>query len=246
MTKFQTLKILSINSLPAFGNAGLKCVLAVLKHHVVPVPSLVLSATGNVRGFQRYTYPFEENLLHTLDHLSEVGNPFVVYIGYLADATQVGVIQAALEKHSAHIHSVVIDPVCGDNGRSYVSDALVNAWNQLLPMANWLTPNSTEVGLLTQEEDLDLGIDKLQQQCPNAKLVITSYVHPGEQYGNLLLSDAGRFVVLHEKLEGYVTGSGDMLASYFIKYKWIDGKGNLEALQLATEANLAYIRANLS
>ena len=44
----------------------------------------------------------------------------------------------------------ILDPVLGDNGRIYVDKRLVNAMrDDLLPLANFVTPNQFELELLT-------------------------------------------------------------------------------------------------
>ena len=50
------------------------------------------------------------------------------------------------------------DPVLGDEGKLFVSDAIADAvLNGLWPHADWLTPNSFELGLLTGRAIGDLN-----------------------------------------------------------------------------------------
>lgn len=235
---------MAINSLPAYGQAGLKCVMSVLQHDCVAVPSLMLSATGNIPGFQKYDYPFEQNLFQTLRHLEANDLQVLLYVGYLAEKTQIKVILNALEEFQAVIQQIVIDPVCGDNGKAYVSNDLIKSWPLLVEKADWATPNLTEVSLLTDVTDQEAGIETLQIRFPNVNWIITSsgFSNEENQMGNLILEQNHAPVLIpNPKIGTYVTGTGDTFTSAFVKYFWIEEKTPRNSVELAVQTTLRYI-----
>jgi pyridoxine kinase len=69
-----------------------------------------------------------------------------VLTGYLGTAEQVGVILDVIQRiKAANPKAVFIcDPVLGDDGKLFVSDAIADAMlNGLWPHADWLTPNGS-------------------------------------------------------------------------------------------------------
>ena len=234
-------KVLAINSLPAFGNAGLKCVLSVLQKEVIPVPSLILSGTGNIKGFKKYDYDFPNNLETTLKHLSDHEIRVVLYVGYLGNASQVAIIASAIEQFQSIIEFIVIDPVMGDNGKAYVPQAIMESWSTLLKFADWATPNVTEVKLLTNCEDTETGIQQLRTTFPDTKWIITSYSSNELSISNYLITNEYSFKLDHPLRGAYVTGTGDTFTSSFVNFHYLRGMAPKEALEKASQLTLQYI-----
>lgn len=234
-------KILAINSMPAYGNAGLKCVLSILQTHTVPVPSLVLSGLGNVAGHQRFTYDFQSNLMATFGHLQTFEEKAILYVGYLAAAEQVNMILEAIDKFKSNIHGIVVDPVCGDNGKAYVADKLIENWQLLLQKADWATPNVTELQLLSGCSSLDEAILQTNQNFPHTNWIITSYpIEPGKISNHLIVNDLQRDFSHPEKPQK-ISGAGDAFASYFILHHYLHQKTPVEAVACATNDTLVFI-----
>lgn len=232
------LKTLAINSLPAYGHAGLKCVLSVLQNRVVPIPSLILSGLGNIPDHERYAYPFENNLFKTFSHLAANKDKVIVYVGYLGSFDQIAIISRALDEYRNIIESVIIDPVCGDNGKAYVPMNIIDGWASLLEKANWATPNVTEVQLLSKEKDLQKGIDQLQRLFPAVQWIITSYPYSEDAISNRLITDAGVKNFTNKKLNHKISGAGDTFTSLFIKTYFYDQQPLDCALKSATTQTL--------
>ncbi len=228
------LKTLAINSLPAFGDAGLKCVLSVLQTRVVPVPSLILSGLGNVKGHRRYLYDFQDNLCHTLEHLIENEDKIIIYIGYLDHADQIAQIKKVILRFRQHIEHIIIDPVAGDNGQAYVPEAIISDWPALLELADWATPNITEVKLLTQQQDLDEGISQLCRRFKDTNWIVTSYpTEPGKIANRLITKDLKRDYTT-EHIPQKISGAGDTFTSQFIKAFFYEQHFLEEAVDTAT------------
>lgn len=238
-------KVLAINSMPAYGNAGLKCVLSILQTHTVPVPSLVLSGLGNIIGHQRFTYDFESNLNTTFQHLQTFEEKAILYVGYLGAAEQVEIILDVIEKFASNIYSIVIDPVSGDNGKPYVSEKLIENWQILLAKANWATPNVTEMQLLSGFSELDQATAHLRERNPHTNWIITSYpIKPGF-ISNRLITSTLQQDFTHPEKPQKISGAGDAFASFFILHHFLKQESPIQALASATAHTLRFIDSHL-
>ncbi len=87
--------------------------------------------------------------LTTLRVLPQINS---VVTGYLGDASQADPIHSMIRGWQAERPDgvYILDPVLGDNGRIYVDNKLVTAMrDNLLPLANFVTPNQFELELLS-------------------------------------------------------------------------------------------------
>lgn len=211
------MKVLAINSLPAVGVAGLKSVLPILQELVIPVPSLLLTGLGNRSGHHRMEYEFETNLLGTFQHLLEQEERVVLYVGYLSNAAQVDIIANAIDRYYWLIESVIIDPVCGDNGIAYVTEDLIKRWKVLLGVADWALPNATEAALLIEGEydSLEANIAMLRYKFTKPQWIVTSII-ADNQIVNRLISRDKTLDFSNSRLPINLSGTGDAFASYFI------------------------------
>lgn len=231
----QTPLVLAIHSLPAYGSAGLKCVLQVLGAQTLAVPSLLLTGLGNIPNHQRFNYAFEANLRGTLEHVATYDQRVVVLVGYLANAAQIALIEGVLTDYQSYITAVVVDPICGDNGKAYVPPDLIANWPRLLHKADWATPNSTEVKLLSHQAKLTDALQDLRSSYPSLNWIITSY--PSEQgIGNRLLTNTLDEVVQTDRIPRAISGAGDLFTAYFIQYHFIQAYQPLPALRGSAEA----------
>jgi pyridoxine kinase len=247
----KSVQILCINSLPFVGNAGLKMVLPVLGTRAIPVPTLLLSGIGNMAGHQRFGVPFADLLHATLTLARDREQPLAVYVGYLADAEQAPVIAGAIREFSALIRFVLIDPVCGDNGRAYVPPAVIESWHGLLPLANLALPNLTEAALLTGQPapsipvaltNPDAVITAFCQRYPRVPTVITGIVAGNVVTNRLILPDnegsgrATRQDFSHRYVPQYFSGTGDTFASWVIRQHCLAGHSLPQAVSEAGTA----------
>jgi pyridoxine kinase len=83
------------------------------------------------------------NLLSNIHHL------LTGYIGSVTFLRSVLNVLQILKTHNANVR-YVCDPVLGDNGKVYVPKELIDVYrNDVIPLANVVTPNQFEVELLT-------------------------------------------------------------------------------------------------
>jgi pyridoxine kinase len=222
------IKILAINSLPTNGNAGLKMVLPILGTQAIPVPSLLLSGIGNMAGHQRFPLPFADLLDSTLTLARQQQQPMAVFVGYLADAGQAALIADAIARYRDLIQFVLIDPVCGDNGRAYVPAAVIESWHSLLTVADLALPNLTEAALLSgwagafESVDSERIISKFRERYPHLTTVVTGIV-ADRTVTNRWLHGDGTTDFSNLYYPTYFSGTGDAFGSLLIRFHCLDG-----------------------
>lgn len=142
-------------------------------------------------------------------------------------------IVAQLKRQHPHL-IYLCDPVLGDNGRLYVTEALVIFYRErLLRMADIITPNQFEAETLAEmkigdEADALECISRLHSRGPQV-VVISSVDTPDP---NSLIGYASRrkadpetgeqsfeqFRIRIPKLGGFFVGTGDLFASSFLSW----------------------------
>ncbi len=243
---YEPLKILAINSMPAYGNAGLKCILSILGTHAIPVPSLILSGLGNISGFQKFHYDFRANLKSTLKHVADFQEKIVLYVGYLGTAEQIEIILEQIHESAYLIKAIVIDPVCGDHGMAYVDGAIIQRWPLLLEVADWATPNVTEVSLLTGAPSIEEGIQQLRDTYPPCNWIVTSYPTKEHSISNHLITSDGLVKnYCHARYPQMVSGAGDTFTSFFISEYFLSLKKPEEALIAASKQTAGFLSKEL-
>jgi pyridoxine kinase len=160
-----------------------------------------------------------------------------VLTGYLGGSEQVAVILDAVQRIKAANPKAIFvcDPVLGDDGKLFVSDAIADAvLNGLWPHADWLTPNAFEFGLLTGRT-----IDGLSAARDAAKRigkpVLCSSIRTALGLGNLLSQPTGDWFCETARLPRAPKGTGDLLSALFVGRR-IRGDAPAIALEGATGA----------
>ncbi|MGQ0533650.1 MAG: pyridoxal kinase [Caulobacteraceae bacterium] len=158
-----------------------------------------------------------------------------VLTGYLGDPEQVAVILDAVERIKAVNPKTIFvcDPVLGDDGKLFVSEAIADAaLNGLCPHADWLTPNSFELGLIAGR-----AIDNLNAARDVAKRigkpVLCSSIRTGLGMGNLLSQPTGDWFCETARLPRAPKGTGDLLSALFVGRR-VRGDAPAIALEGAT------------
>lgn len=250
----QNLGVLAINSLPSNGNAGLKMVISVLGTLVIPVPSVILSGIGSMRhltGFTRLELAFEDLLEGSLQIARQRKQALILYVGYLGHHEQILTILGLLDQYRDQIKYIFVDPVCGDNGKPYVSEEIIQHWPLLLAKADLAIPNLTEVALLAGhrqgivKEQSDVYVEEFRQKFPNLDFVATSMSQSDELINRLY--QTGKETNFHHFLHpGNYSGSGDAFASLFLYFHFFKGYSLNQSLQKAGDVMADLIRESLT
>ena len=176
--------------------------------------------TGKILGGE-----LAEELLSGLEERGVLSNCEAVLSGYMGDAAVGRAITNAIQRVRAVSPRTLYccDPVMGDVGRGfYVKPDIPNIFkNELLPLADIVTPNRFELEALTgiEAQGTDAArraIDQLHAKGPGI-ILVTSYHNDGKQIG-MLASDRSKVysITTPELPIGTMAGSGDLTTSVFL------------------------------
>ena len=237
-----TTGIVCIHSLTAHGVVGLKPFLARLGEAALPVPSVLLSGPGNMPGCRRFDTDLAGLLDSTLAAVAARGERAVVFVGYLANAGQVAIVEELLDRHCGVVSAVVVDPVSGDDGRAYVSAELIAAWPRLLARATWALPNLTEVELFTGQTG-EAAVAALRERLPHLGLVVTGWPAGDEVVTRLYEGTGDPVEHRQERVAGSTSGTGDLFAAEWMREVFLRGAMPAVAMARAAEAVARALRA---
>ncbi len=148
------------------------------------------------------------------------------YMGHTAHIDLASDLITLLRKKNPEL-TVLVDPVMGDHGKLYVSHEIAaHLKSQLMPVADYITPNLWEMQFLTDTNANSLGdigeaaLEKLP--CPS---IITSLPIEdklkGTQIGAMFTNKKAKpqnVWVKHEKFAKVPNGGGDMIAGLFLAH----------------------------
>lgn len=242
------LKVLAISSLPTVGNAGLKNIIGILGGHVLPVPTLIISGLGNMAGHQRFTLPYKDVLEQTCWMAQQQGYSLVVYTGYFHQAKQIQETIHILEKYQEKIHTIIVDPVSGDNGKPYVKPEIIKALPKLAILAHWLVPNETELKLLLNlpmETTLEETLRQFKTTYPTTKLLVTG-IKKANRIGNFLMTEKENQLIEHSFYPKHYSGTGDTFTALFIRYHFFKQMSVHDAVEKAGHQLAHFIYQSMS
>lgn len=181
-----------------------------------------------------------EMLASMIDGLSAdslLGDIDAVLTGYIGAAEQATVILDAVARiKAANPEAIfVCDPVLGDEGKTYVSDAVADAvLSGLCAHADWLTPNLFELGLIAGKplEGLGAARDAAKRL---GKPVLCSSIRTAIGLGNLLAAPTGDWFCETARLPRAPKGAGDLLSALYVGRR-VRGDALAIALEGATGA----------
>ena len=217
----------AIHDLCCYAKSSLTVVIPTLEAlgiEVAPLPSALLS--NQTDGFDSYYFENTSRaLVGVLASWESLTLEFdAIYSGFLGSSDQASCIEQFIaSQRSTHRPLVVIDPVLGDEGKTYgpVDADMIKAMRSLVCHADVITPNYTEAALLLNRElpssfTCELSLDWARQlsQMTNASVIITSM--DTEKGSVVAFHHAGTgSLVSYEKLSYSYPGSGDLFASIF-------------------------------
>lgn len=165
-----------------------------------------------------------------------------VISGFLGEAATVAAVAQAVKTVKANNPQALycFDPVLGDDGRLYAKAEILPAMRQhLLPLADLLTPNLFELGLLTdsQPEGRQAIHEAAQPLLATAEAVlVTSAVTKdtaGDEIDLILVTRKGSYLLATPRLPFSIVpnGCGDLIAALFLFHRaqGCDAKSAAEA-----------------
>lgn len=218
-------RLAMINSFAGFGRCSTTIslpVISVMQVQVCPVPTAILS---NHLAFPKchktdYT-PFVRDYIGTWRQLDVTFDG--LYCGFLGNSELVEIAKEFVRDFQPPVF--LLDPVMGDNGRTYasVTEKHCESLKELARYATLLTPNVYEACLLTDtpyqsegwsEDKLNELFEKLTVLCPGS-IVVTGLETDGH-FVNYILQNGKKATCVTPKAGAPHHGTGDLFASILI------------------------------
>jgi pyridoxine kinase len=157
-------KVAAIHDISGYGRGSLTTVIEVLATMGIqpcPVPTAVLSThTG---GFKDYKFiDLTEELPEYINHWDNLNIEFeAIYSGFLGSEEQIEIVIDFIKRFKREEQYVIIDPVLGDNGKTYdtFGPKMVQKMRKLVKNADIITPNITEAKFLLDKEENKIKSD---------------------------------------------------------------------------------------
>ena len=247
------MRLLSIQSQVAYGHVGNSAAVFPLQRlgvEVLPVSTVLFSnhtGYGSWRGLRLEPAEVAEVLLG-IEERGAFADLDVVLSGYLGNGGVTEVVAAAVRRVKAASPTAVFacDPVMGNAtvGRFVAPEIPDLLRRTLIPLADVITPNQFELGLLTDTEpstleELLAAVDLARDLGPSTVLV-TSVVRTNAEPGTveMLVADStGAWLVTTPLLPGHFGGTGDVAAALFTAHLRSSGDA---AVSLARTASSVF------
>ena len=237
--------VLSIQSSVIFGYVGnniARPILQALGYDVWCVDTVNFSnhpGYGSFTGSVKEAHKIQEEIngLTNLDIFSECDAVLSGYLGEVETAKTVSqTIELIKEQNEKAIY--LLDPVIGDDDQIYVKNGLIEAFkNDLLPKADIILPNQSELGWLSGSKIKDVSslktASKYLLEC-GAKTVVVTGIPEIESLTNYVVTSDAFWAISTPKLNRQFSGTGDLFSSLFTG-AFLQTKDLYNALHFATE-----------
>lgn len=230
-----TKKIAVINDLSGFGRCSLTAAISVLSAMGVqacPLPTAILTAQTGYPSY--YCDDYTDRMEYFRSEWEKMGQHFDgIYTGFVAGEMQIFQIFRFLDTFRTPGAFLLVDPVMGDDGLPYpfYTPALLEQMRRLASQADIITPNLTELCLLTDTDyrslmsksapaELMEAIQEIGQGfCRKgpANVIVTGIrfqdTDGTKKMGNLLVSPKDSSLFSFPYVGGSYSGTGDLFAS---------------------------------
>lgn len=140
-----------------------------------------------------------------------------VITGYFSTPEQVSVAARALDavRAASPQAGLVVDPIMGDDGGLYVSEAVAEALvAELLPRADLIAPNAWELSRLSGCTVIDAASAAFAARIVRKPTLVSSIAAP-DGVGVVYADAAGAVLVSHGRVTKAPNGTGDLLTALF-------------------------------
>ena len=231
-----TKKIAVINDLSGFGRCSLTAAISVIAAMGVqpcPLPTAVLSAQTGYPSY--FCDDYTDKMENFRQEWEKMDAQFDgIYTGFVASEQQIEKIFTFLKTFQRKNTFLLVDPVMGDNGNVYAmfTDRLLSLMKELVWKADAITPNLTELCLLTDtdyrmiqnmtdERNLLTIVEQMARNVikkgPDTVVVTGIHFLDGEdgveKMGNLAVSGKQVSLSAFPYVGGSYSGTGDLFAS---------------------------------
>lgn len=244
--------VLSIQSSVIFGYVGnniARPVLQTLGYDVWCVDTVNFSnhpGYGSFTGSVKEAHKIQEEI-NGLANLDILGECDAILSGYLGEVETAKTVSRTIEliKEQNETAIYLLDPVIGDDGQIYVKHGLIEAFkNELLPKADVILPNQSELGWLSGLKINDVSslktASKYLIRC-GAKTVVVTGIPEIETLTNYVVTSDAFWAISTPKLNRKFSGTGDLFSSLFTG-AFLQTKDLYNALNFATEGCSIVVR----
>lgn len=221
-----TTSIISIQSQVVHGHVGNSAAVLPMQAHGLNVAAVPTTLLSNHPGFETMRGRVLEpelvgDLLRGVEERGLIETSRYIVSGYLGSRAN-GEVVAAFVKRARQLNPDIIyicDPVMGDTNLGvFVSDQVVECLcDELVPLADLLTPNQFEVGLIAGSQlstwrELEAAVLKIQAQR-GARLVVTGCTlsdTPDGSLENIVFEDKACTRLTSPRLPMVPVGTGDL------------------------------------
>lgn len=211
-------KVLSIAGSDSSGGAGIQADLkTILSHKMYGMTAITALTAQNTTGVYGISGVSPEFLANQLDCIFQDIVPDAVKIGMVSDPALIDVIAQKLIQYQAK--NIVVDPVMvATSGSALSTDTSVMALvDKLIPLADIITPNLSEAGVLCQ---MEIGSDEaMLEAARKLQKIVKGYVlikggHSKENANDLLVRGEKTWWIEGERIANSNThGTGCTLSS---------------------------------
>ncbi|MEH6632218.1 MAG: pyridoxal kinase [Halopseudomonas aestusnigri] len=226
--------VISVQSHVCYGHVGNSAAVFAMQKlgvGVHAIPTTILSNHPAHTNF--YGWAIDPPLLHDLfvgvEERGAFKNSDVFLSGYLASIENAGIIAKAVRRYQELNPKGLycLDPVMGDKGKGlFVSEGIPELiMNQLLPLADIITPNKFEFDTITQTNtntfpEMITAARSLIEQYSMRCVVITSAEQPADKgdpaIGVLIVKAEAAWLVTTPYLTVSPSGAGDFFTGLFV------------------------------
>ena len=230
-----TRKIAVINDLSGFGRCSLTAAISVhsaMGVQACPLPTAILTAQTEYPSYYCDDYTAKMEIYRR--EWEKMGQKFDgIYTGFVASEAQISQIFKFIDTFKTPDTFLLVDPVMGDDGITYdtFTPALLKQMKKLALTADIITPNPTELCLLTDSDYQELvGITDFQELMDKIESLGKSLCQQGpshvivtgiqftdsnniRQMGNLYISSENVTLSAFPYIGGSYSGTGDLFAS---------------------------------
>lgn len=248
--------IISIQSQVVHGHVGNSAAVLPMQARGLNVAAVPTTLLSNHPGYEtmrgRVLEPeLVEDLLRGVEERGLIETSRYIVSGYLGSRA-IGEVVAAFVKRARRINPAIIyicDPVMGDSNLGvFVADQVIECLlDHLIPLADLLTPNQFELGLMTQSQPqswsaLEAEANKTRK-VRGARLIITGCTlddTPDGSLENIVFDDDVTLRLVSPRLPIVPVGTGDLFTG-LVTANLAHGRSLAEATKNAADVVLAVL-----
>ena len=233
-----------MQDLSCVGQCSLTVALPILSAYGIETAVLPTAVLSNHTMFESWSYlDLTCEIQNIFKHWENNGFKFDAFLlGYLGKSKLMDTAKECFDRFSADGAKVIIDPVCGDNGKLYpgFDSKYVDAMRKLLQRADIILPNVTEACYLTDTEYKPVYdaafVHELAQklsQITDGTIIITGAII-GDDIAENIYENKQSELLIHKRLPQNKHGTGDIFSSVFTA-NYLLGKGLYNACNAAAD-----------